>query len=751
MKKMLSLFGLALALCNQGAEYEVRNFRSGYTDMPSRMTAAEAPLENAGAAARLAFPWKQRMIWIDFGETENAVSRIEFKLEKIIVNAAENRAGLDSLEIYRRAENDFVRVEKYQITHRELREGKKIFDLVTLTGDFTGRALKFYQPREKPYVFGFTNMARDIRVFREQKLNIESLNTAPVTGHELKVGFQVTGGSRTGEIRLAVEPGHRTVFRQSTAGFREGEEQSVSCSLTGIPAGVKQLTLEYLENGIALSRKQCHFRLSDTPEPLTVRDGEIEIPAGTYAVYFELSAASPVTFQDASGKSFRLKLDTWHPNDLTPQLRGEACGLVRHFAAPETLRITGGEPLAVRIQQVSAEQAARWNAPPEIVPAMILHDDGYSPFYLGKLQSRDDFRKMLSRLSRIPVYEYDWCAGVTTAVNYPSRFASNFGYDGNFWREGDRRAAETVNRLIAEGDDPVKTVGELCREYKIRYSLTLRANACYPPRSSAMNGKFYQENPQLRQMSADGQRRIQLSYAFPETRRFVLNLIGELAAYKPDAITIEFLRHPPFFGYDAPLVEIYKERHGSCTPKDFMNDRWQKIQCEIMNEFMAQVRRHIDAASPGTALEVSFDSSRYYQHGLDVKYWLEQGYPDLISPGIYHIGEQKFFPVEPFAEMIKASPRRCLLFPRVEATIAGNDPTPDEEKGLVKIERKYVSPNMFKELFIKFRAGGADGLRPFNAGSAELAGELADRSSLKRFEEFEMPLLNIRYTPEVKK
>ena len=113
--------------------------------------------------------------------------------------------------------------------------------------------------------------------------------------------------------------------------------------------------------------------------------------------------------------------------------------------------------------------------------------------------------------------------------------------------------------------------------------------------------------------------------------------------------------------------------------------------------------------------------------------------------GIYHVGSEKYFPVKPFVELCKLSPRKVLIFPRVEATIYGADPTPEEEKGLIKIERKNLSVPMFQQLFIAFLDDGADGIRPFNAGGTWLTKALADRSELQRFKTFIMPLLDIRF------
>ena len=242
----------------------------------------------------------------------------------------------------------------------------------------------------------------------------------------------------------------------------------------------------------------------------------------------------------------------------------------------------------------------------------------------------------------------------------------------------------------------------------------------------------------------NGKRYAKPSYAYPEVRKFYLDMVREIAAYKPDAIVIEFLRHPPFFMYDPPLVKEYTRRYGQCTPKNYLDENWQKMIREIMTHHLKDARKAIDEISPGTALEINFDDQDYMKHGIDLPAILKAGLVDVISPGIYHIGTAKTFPLAPFVAMIKESPRKVLLFPRVEGTIYGKDPTPEEEKGLVKIQRRSLSIPMFKGIFLDFLAQGADGIRPFNSGGVDLAKALSDRTALQRFAIFEMPLLDIR-------
>ena len=245
-------------------------------------------------------------------------------------------------------------------------------------------------------------------------------------------------------------------------------------------------------------------------------------------------------------------------------------------------------------------------------------------------------------------------------------------------------------------------------------------------------------------MNVNGSRFQKPSYSYQGVRDFYLAVIKEIIEYRPDAITIEFLRHPPFFGFDEPLVNAYKEKYGQCSRKNFMDERWLRLQADVMTGWLRQVRKAIDDVDPNIALEINFDCDNYYKHGIDVENLLKEGLLDMISPGYYQIGTQKFFPLRPFVDMAKASPRKVLIFPRIEATIMGGDPTPEEEKGLVKIQRRSLSVNQFIELMHDFERDGADGLRPFNTGGVALAEALSNKTDMQIFYKYVRPLLPFR-------
>ncbi|MBR2357472.1 MAG: hypothetical protein IKA65_05570, partial [Lentisphaeria bacterium] len=452
---------------------------------------------------------------------------------------------------------------------------------------------------------------------------------------------------------------------------------------------------------------------------------------------------------NAPGTEKNVALSVWHPFDKRPDLTGEEFCMAGEFKAGDKITFTALQAGAtvgnIKLLPVSDADLALYNAPDEIKPAVILHSDGYSDFY-ARAVTKEHLAERIQFYPQNRVFCYDFCVG-TTAVNYPSKVATIIGQQRNikFWRNGDRLAAERIKALHDSGINPLTYQREVTRKLNLPYSITLRANPFYEKKSDSLNSQFFLDNPQFFQRYPDGGIKRQPSYAYREVRDFYLGLVKEIADVKPDYLCIEFLRHPPFFGYDKPLIDEYIKRHGKFSPQDFGNEKYQKIMQDIMFDYLKEVRSAIDAVDPAIKLAINFDHAAYLQHGLDVEKIMQAGLVDMISPGIYNIGYDKYFDLKPFMAMAKKSPRKVAVFPRVECTITGSDPTPEEEKGLVKIRRKSMSHNMLFGIFARFASDGADGMRPFNGGGQGFAKAAANRSEVLRFARFVMPYLDIRH------
>ncbi|MBQ7176580.1 MAG: family 10 glycosylhydrolase [Victivallales bacterium] len=736
----------------------------GFQDGVAFNEAAAVQYMGEGGFGSVAFPWKDRII--EFGlDKQQSVDKIELTMDKLNKTRPENTIDLEKAVLF--VSDDGVSFKQVQtaISTTYKTEKDVLFATVTLNGPFTGRYFRLAADwKNNFYVFRFNGLLRNLKVFG--------------VGGDIEAGvpFIVTGDL---PVHLSGDVQGKTASVLAGGKLLWKGQVPVNAALTvpvkELKKGMQELDLLVeAKDGVKISRKlqfmydpERIFLESEhddwEEEEYATRCGTLKFlkakkygskltfkveRGGKYALYSTLRGKSGFNII-VNGKIQATSLQAKHVLDVTPTLAGENFeGL---FELKEGAKIVVGAKTAgsefgpLSISPVSDEEYNEYFAKAEPRPAAILHADGYSNFFVREV-TKESLETLATQYKEANAFALDWCVG-TSAVNFPSKVATMFGKQKNarFWRNGDRLAAERLERLLREtGSDPIRILRDKTRALGLRFSVTVRANAWYTANLNCLNAQRLIEHPEWMMCDAKGKRRNQPSYAYQGVRDFYLGLVKEIVEYEPDAITIEFLRHPPFFGYDAPLIEAYKAKYGSCTPKDFQDENWLKLQAEVMTAWLREVRRAIDAKNPKIALEINFDWKNYYRHGIDVENILKEGLVDMISPGIYHVGEQKYFPLAPFMKMVKSSPRKVLVFPRIEATIYGGDATPDEEKGLVKIERKSLSHQQFAELMYDFWREGADGLRPFNTGGAALAKLLANPAEIRRFNLYVRPLLQLR-------
>ncbi len=757
----------------------------GYQDNVSAAAVATSPYRGDGGSVSLAFPWKDRIVEFAL-PTANVLERIELELDKFNKSRPETEAGMDNARLYTSVDGKSFTETKAEISTQYHERDGVLYARVTMKGPFYGRFFRIATDWDKDfYVFrfnGFTAHFNAIGQHADLKLTVPMLVTD-------KIPVKVSSDSIAGKTvslfldGILIWKGRAEQIPMDSRGrFSRGSSRKMTIKPVNLDTGLHEMRLE-IDNGTkAPFVKTRQFMYDSTRIFLTIQnngdweeksynaDGfdvkllkakkkgaslKVKVPkTGKYALYATIRGKGGFDLVTLGGmgtpqKMTNVFLQMEHPNDLLEFTTGEAFLGMFPFMAHDTFTLNaldaGAEIGALSISPVTDGEIEEYYAEKVVKPSAIIHSDGYSDFFAREITQKDLEDRAVA-FKKANAFALDWCVG-TTAVNYPSRIATMIGQQKNvqFWRNGDRLAAERIAKLLKDsGSDPIRILRNKTREQNLRFSVTVRANPWYASKESSLNSDYLLEHTEWRMTDVNGKRMQKPSYAYQGVRDFYLGIIKEIIEYRPDAITIEFLRHPPFFGFDEPLVNAYREKYGQCSRENYMDERWLRLQADVMTGWLRQVRKAIDAVDPNIALEINFDCDNYYKHGIDVENLLKEGLLDMISPGYYQIGTQKFFPLKPFVEMAKASPRKVLIFPRIEATIMGGDPTPEEEKGLVKILRRSLSVNQFIELMHDFERDGADGLRPFNAGGAALAEALSNKTDIQNFNKYVRPLLQLR-------
>ncbi|MBL9202239.1 MAG: hypothetical protein JNL39_17140 [Opitutaceae bacterium] len=359
---------------------------------------------------------------------------------------------------------------------------------------------------------------------------------------------------------------------------------------------------------------------------------------------------------------------------------------------------------------------------------IVVNDDGFSGFFEGRYRTADDLRAVAHRLRDTPVAILEWCIVQGSRTNFPSRAVELVGHGRTeFGRRGDQLVTETYRRLAAEGTDTLQTVAAACRDAGILCYASMRMNGDYPLTGSdptlpaQFNGDFWHAHPEFRVRDAKGQPGTKLSYAFAEVRAHKLAHLREAALRDISGIHLDFLRHPPFFGYDEPLVQRFQERHGADPRTLPANDpRWIALRAEVMTGFVREVRALLDEAGKKKnrrlGLAARIDHREYLALGCDLSAWLREGLLDYVAIAQRTLGGYEF-DLAPFVALARGS--GCAILYGEEAITTGHDLTAAEDKlvaagKMAPPKRGQLTPGQYRARAARWFATGADGVHLFN-------------------------------------
>lgn len=375
-----------------------------------------------------------------------------------------------------------------------------------------------------------------------------------------------------------------------------------------------------------------------------------------------------------------------------------------------------------------AAAAATPPPPRHAAKAVVINDDGFSAFFSGAYQSVADVRQRILSHRDTPLAVLEWCVTSGSRVNYPSTISELIGAGlTDFPRRGDRQAYEAFRRIADGGVNLTAAVAAACHEAGFLCYASMRMNGDYAKSADGdlnqrqFNSTFWWQHPDLRVRGPKGEDRTKLSYAYPEVREFKLGILREVAATDIDGVNLDFLRHPPFFGYDEPLLRAFREKYGEDARTVKPDDpRWLDLRAEVMTGFVRAVRELLDAAGAKRGrrlgLSVRVDWREYRAWGCDLETWIKAGWLDYAVIAQHTLGGYEF-DLRPFVAM--AAGTGCAIYFGEEAITSGHDLTAKEDKLIAKGElappkRDRLSPAQYRTRAARWHTAGADGVHLFN-------------------------------------
>ena len=369
---------------------------------------------------------------------------------------------------------------------------------------------------------------------------------------------------------------------------------------------------------------------------------------------------------------------------------------------------------------------------------VIANNDGHGMFYIDSigpdekpaagLTPQEPWNSVGAIESAIERYRgttldvLEWNVSLGTKVNFESDTFERYGTGGRTdfteGRRGDRRVAELLAEFTAQGIDVLTLLANKARDVGIQLQAGIRMNADYGHvwmgdfMPKCYNDSFWWDNQHLRIRNRDGSIETHLSYAYPEMRERKLLLVRELLTRSVDGISLDFLRHPPFVGYDEPLVTSFRQQHGPDPREiDEQDPRWTAHKCGPTTEYLRGVR---ELAGDRT-VSVRVDHRDYLARGLDVETWTRERLIDILIVAEHGHGGYAM-DLRPFVAMGGGA---CKVLAGEEGYLSGHDPSPEDDRKLaagepVDLGHRVMTVAEYCGRALDWYAQGADGVHVFN-------------------------------------
>lgn len=217
------------------------------------------------------------------------------------------------------------------------------------------------------------------------------------------------------------------------------------------------------------------------------------------------------------------------------------------------------------------------------------------------------------------------------------------------------RSAEAVrNRTYVEfqkvRDEAYRRMADFCADAGVRLHATMRMQMCsfdFPVSYPTFRIRYAEEHPEFNIRTREGRIVNILSYAYPEVREFVIQMLVDLFRKGFHGITLLWIRGNSF-GFEQPVLERIAEKYDGLDGRllPITDERLHGVWCEFMNEFIRDLRAALDAESAQTGRprcnlhSIAMYTPAYSKHlGLDIETWAKEGWLDGVSAGMYYCYE----------------------------------------------------------------------------------------------------------------
>ncbi|HCN78485.1 MAG TPA: hypothetical protein DIT13_14985 [Verrucomicrobiales bacterium] len=228
-------------------------------------------------------------------------------------------------------------------------------------------------------------------------------------------------------------------------------------------------------------------------------------------------------------------------------------------------------------------------------------------------------------------------------VCYPSKVGTYPGEGTVDFPTGAYAAyTKSLETLFKAGVNPLKVARDAAKAQGAEFHVMLRPGgwAGSMPYEETFNSRFYYEHPEWRCLDRDGTPTFYMSYAVPEVRRHLIELLRETLELQPEGVGFLFNRGMPLMLWEEAFCVRFKEMHNADARSVEDDDpRIQSTRAAVMTGFMREVRALLDetAARQGRKERYKISLGTFAREadnqrwGLDLPNWIQLGLVDDIA------------------------------------------------------------------------------------------------------------------------
>ena len=302
-----------------------------------------------------------------------------------------------------------------------------------------------------------------------------------------------------------------------------------------------------------------------------------------------------------------------------------------------------------------SEAEAKAALAPSSQRSSIATFDGHSWIWPFRPTTAAELAEEFRGFEGTDVSKWWFQVGGADLVCYPSRVGTYPGQGTEDFPSGTYAIyTKTLETLFKNGVNPLQVAREAARAQGAEFHVMLRPGgwAGSMPYEETFNSRFFYERPEWRCIDRDGTPTFYLSYAVPEVRRHLVEILRETLEVQPEGVGFLFNRGLPLMLWEEAFAQRFREMHGAEAKTAGDDDpRLHATRAAVMTDFLLEVRELLDetAAAQGRKERYKISLGTFAKEednrrwGLDLENWIRRGLVDDVATTwfAYHTSFEK--------------------------------------------------------------------------------------------------------------